>query len=109
VDIILVLVNGGQEEAPGIFDLRFAIFEQRAKQGSLTFESESGASAVVPQAAEREKTAGRSASVRLGPTGTAWDRINFFLSKNGGKNQSGRLWLRFARPQPVVVCRNMPG
>jgi hypothetical protein len=25
-----------EEEAHGIFDLRFAIFEQRAKQGSLT-------------------------------------------------------------------------
>jgi hypothetical protein len=33
---------GGREEAPEflVCDLRFAIFEQRAKQGSLTIESD---------------------------------------------------------------------
>jgi hypothetical protein len=35
--------RGGREEAPRIFDLRFAIFEQKAKQGSLTFESDDAA------------------------------------------------------------------
>jgi hypothetical protein len=34
------LVMDGREEALRIFDLRFAIFEQRAKQGSLTIWQE---------------------------------------------------------------------
>jgi hypothetical protein len=51
----------------------------------------------------------RSASVRINPPETDWDRINFFLRvKNGAKNRLGCLWLWFASIPPVAVCRLRP-
>jgi hypothetical protein len=54
-------------------------------------------------------------SVRFGPPGTAWDRINFFLRvENGVKNRPGGLSFSQAGTPPVVgpskraPFRNMP-
>jgi hypothetical protein len=51
----MALVVGwvGEEEAPGIFDLRFAIFEQRAKQGSLTIDIGNGSAVALCAMADR--------------------------------------------------------
>ncbi len=61
------------------------------------------------------RQAGRTASYRLGPLGTAWDRINFFLrAQKLLKNRVGGLRFSFVGTQPVVgppgraPCRNVP-